>query len=131
MFPKDGENRNNNCKKATSSISKVVSKWLDKNGKPIWPLNDEFEGTPVKKVFKPGERFDRYGKEINGYFTAPVGTPFEMRSFPPENKKLPYSVYEVIKPFEGLEGKTAPWFDQPGGGTQYKMPKKRNRKERK
>ncbi|AFK85433.1 MULTISPECIES: TNT domain-containing protein [Thermoanaerobacterium] len=34
-----------------------------------------------------------------------------------------YHVYEVVKPFEGLEGKTAPWFDQPGGGIQYKMPK--------
>ncbi|MGB9780294.1 TNT domain-containing protein, partial [Caldanaerobacter sp.] len=35
----------------------------------------------------------------------------------------PYNVYEVIKPFEALEGKTASWFNQPGGGIQYKMPK--------
>lgn len=111
-------------KEATSSPSKVASKWLDENGKPIWPPNDGFEGTPVKRVFKPGERFDRYGKEINGYFTAPVGTPFEMRSLPPEVKvTASYHVYEVVKPFEALEGKTAPWFDQPGGGIQYKMPK--------
>ncbi|WP_273702694.1 TNT domain-containing protein [Thermoanaerobacter sp. A7A] len=77
----------------------------------------------MKKVFKPGERFDRYGYEKTGKFAAPVGTPFEMRSLPPENRKLPYNIYEVIKPFEALEGKTAPWFDQPGGSIQYKMPK--------
>ncbi|AEF16799.1 hypothetical protein Thexy_0756 [Thermoanaerobacterium xylanolyticum LX-11] len=110
-------------KEAASSSSKVASKWLDENGKYIWPPNDGFEGAPVKKVFKPGERFDRYGKET-GEFTAPVGTPFEMRSLPSEYKNsVPYNVYEVVKPFEALEGKTAPWFDQPGGGTQCKLPK--------
>lgn len=37
-------------------------------------------------ILNPGERFDRYGKEQSGEFTAPVGTPFEMRSLPPEYK---------------------------------------------
>ncbi|MGB9810025.1 MAG: TNT domain-containing protein [Caldanaerobacter sp.] len=31
---------------------------------------------------------------------------------------------KVVKPFEALEGKTASWFNQPGGGTQYKLPKR-------
>ncbi|WP_432416185.1 TNT domain-containing protein [Thermoanaerobacterium aotearoense] len=53
-----------------------------------------------------------------------MGTSFEMRSLPPKYKiTKPYNVYEVVKPFEGLEGKIATWFDQPGGGIQYKLPK--------
>ncbi len=107
---------------AASSSSKIASKWLDKNGKYIWPPNDGFVDTPVKKVFKPGEKFDRYGSK-DGFFTAPIGTPFEMRSLPREYELKKYHVYEVVKPFEVLEGKAAPWFDQPGGGIQYKMPK--------
>jgi len=31
--------------------------------------------------------------------------------------------YEILKPIPGVKsGKIAPWFDQPGGGTQYQMP---------
>ncbi|MGB9679676.1 MAG: hypothetical protein ACPL3A_06695 [Thermoanaerobacteraceae bacterium] len=36
-------------KEATSSISKVALKWIDENGKYIWPLKDEFEGTLVRQ----------------------------------------------------------------------------------
>ncbi|CAM0497263.1 hypothetical protein [Thermoanaerobacter kivui] len=63
-------------KETASSSSKIASKRLDENGKYIWPPNNGFEGTPVKRIFKPGERFDRYGDET-GEFTAPRGTPFE------------------------------------------------------
>ncbi|MED4130159.1 TNT domain-containing protein [Shouchella miscanthi] len=30
-----------------------------------------------------------------------------------------YYRYEVLKPLEVDGGKIAPWFDRPGGGTQY------------
>jgi hypothetical protein len=33
---------------------------------------------------------------------------------------MPYYRYEVLKPLRVAAGKTAPWFDQPGGGIQYK-----------
>jgi hypothetical protein len=47
-----------------------------------------------------------------------------MRSLPSEYKiTKSYNIYEVIEPFEAWEGKISPWFDQPGGGIQYKMPK--------
>ncbi len=39
-----------------------------------------------------------------------------------EKNRAEYYVYEVIKPLDVdvREGKTADWFGQPGGGTQYK-----------
>lgn len=32
-----------------------------------------------------------------------------------------YNEYEIRRPFPVREGKVAPWFDRPGGGTQYKI----------
>lgn len=34
----------------------------------------------------------------------------------------PYGAYEVVKPFDVQSGTTAPWFNQLGLGTQYKLP---------
>ena len=51
-----------------------------------------------------------------------VGTPFEMRSLPAESIYNPYHRYEVVEPIKVQAGKVAPWFDQPGGGTQYRHP---------
>jgi len=31
-----------------------------------------------------------------------------------------YFRYEVVRPLRVAAGKAAPWFDQPGGGMQYK-----------
>ncbi|MCG8540992.1 MAG: TNT domain-containing protein [Clostridia bacterium] len=44
-----------------------------------------------------------------------------LRSLAPGTEVKPYHVYEVVKPVEGLGGKIAPWFDQSGGGIQYKL----------
>jgi len=63
----------------------------------------------------------RYGHET-GRFTSPEGTPFENRSLPPGSENRPFHTYEVLKPFDVLEGDVAPWFDQPGGGIQYMLP---------
>jgi len=41
----------------------------------------------------------------------------------PGSKTKPYHIYEVVKPIEGLGGKVVPWFDEPGGGIQYKFDK--------
>ncbi|REK66649.1 MAG: hypothetical protein C6P35_08280 [Cohnella sp.] len=86
----------------------------------IWPKNDGFAGVPKKVTLQPGTRIDRYGLET-GKFVSPEGTPYEMRSLAPGTETKPYTVYEVVKPLDALGGKIAPWFDQPGGGIQYKF----------
>jgi predicted ribonuclease toxin of YeeF-YezG toxin-antitoxin module len=85
-----------------------------------FPLNDGFAGTPVATELKPGIKFDRYGDE-DGTFAAPAGTPFSQRSLRPGDDLKPLNEYEVVKPFNAKTGKTAPWFGESGGGTQYKF----------
>ena len=97
-----------------------ASKWVDKAGNIKWPKNDGFAGSPKKVILQPGTKIDRYGYE-GGTFVSPQGTPYEMRSLAPGTEIKPYNVYEVVKPVDGLGGKIAPWFDQPGGGIQYKL----------
>ena len=87
-------------------------------GKIIWPENDGFLNEPVRETLEPGTRIDRYGTG-GGYYTSPEGTSFEERSIVPGAG--PYKSYEVVKPVEVWSGETAPWFDQDGGGTQYKF----------
>lgn len=84
-----------------------------------WPPNDGFHGTPFTQILKPGTLVDRYGRS-GGSFLSPAGTPFEARALPPHYLNThPYHVYEVVKPFEVQAGRIAPWFGQPGMGTQY------------
>ncbi|TPE68209.1 T7SS effector LXG polymorphic toxin [Halalkalibacterium halodurans] len=87
-----------------------------------WPINDGFEGVAKDATLRPGTRIDRYGFE-SGTFVSPEGISYEMRSLAPGTKSKPYHVYEVLKPIEGFEGKIAPWFDEVGGGVQYKLTK--------
>jgi hypothetical protein len=68
-----------------------------------------------------GTRIDRYGYEA-GTFLSPEGTPTWMRSLAPGTTSKPYGVYEVSKPVTVQSGKVAPWFGQPGQGTQYELP---------
>jgi hypothetical protein len=95
--------------------------WYKPDGTPKWPDNDGFAGTPSKYTLRPGTRIDRYGDEF-GSFVSPEGTSFGARALPPGWEHKPYNSYEVIKPFDVNSGTTAPWFDQPGGGTQYQLP---------
>ena len=97
---------------------KINSKYYDSAGNIIWPVNQGFAGTPVVKVLEPGTRIDRYGYE-SGRYVSPAGTPYEQRALAPGTEKKPYKVYEIVKPVEVQAGKIAPWFDEPGGGTQY------------
>ncbi|MEU4565953.1 glycohydrolase toxin TNT-related protein [Micromonospora sp. NPDC023956] len=87
------------------------------------------DGRPVKvaQTLLPGYRLDRFGFPGGGYL-APLGTPFGSRALPPSNLNTPekaplanYHVYCVLKAFTVDSGPTAPWFAQPGMGTQYKL----------
>ncbi|SCL38233.1 Protein of unknown function [Micromonospora pallida] len=87
------------------------------------------DGRPVKaaQTLLPGYRLDRFGFS-GGAYLAPLGTPFSARSLPPANLSTPesaplanYHVYCVLKAFAVDSGPTAPWFGQPGMGTQFKL----------
>ena len=95
-----------------NSVDDVIS--------PNWPPNDGFMGPSEIKTLEPGTLIDRYGP-LNGYFAAPAGTPFEMRSLPADYINKPLYTFEVIKPIQVHAGITAPWFGQPGLGIQYKF----------
>lgn len=56
-----------------------------------------------------------------GSYVSPVGTPYEMRSLAPSTGLKPYKVFEVVKPVRGQGSVISPWFDQPGGGLQFKL----------
>jgi len=96
--------------------------WKDNSGNIIWPNNDGFTGIPKEVTLQPGTRIDRYGYE-NGSYVAPEGTPYEMRSLAPGTENKPYNVYEVLKPLDAMGGEIISWFDQPGGGLQFKFSK--------
>ena len=87
-----------------------------------WPPNRGFSGTPVRETLKPGTRIDRYGYD-GGTFVSPEGVPSPMRSLAPGTTDKPYSIFDVVKPLDVQSGKTAPWFGQPGGGTQFELDK--------
>lgn len=87
-----------------------------------YPPNRGFLGVPKKTTLKPGTTIDRVG-DAGGTYASPAGTPLEARSLPPSRMGDPIRKYEILKPIEGvLEGPAAPWYGQPGMGTQYKLP---------
>ncbi|OFD68801.1 MULTISPECIES: TNT domain-containing protein [Bacillus cereus group] len=87
-------------------------------GEIHWPPNDGFvSGTQKVETLHPGTKLDRYGNP-KGSFLAPESDSFPIRALAPHSEQAPYYVYEVIADFEVTSGKIAPWFDQPGGGTQ-------------
>ncbi|MEV4416565.1 TNT domain-containing protein [Catellatospora sp. NPDC049609] len=111
---------------------RFVAQYLDDQQRFIYPPNDGFvtHGDMVDRhpvELKPRARLDRFGFP-GGSFLAPAGTAFGQRALPPQSLNTPdgaplanYHVYCVIKPFTVDGGPTAPWFGQPGMGTQYKL----------
>ncbi|MFI6689873.1 TNT domain-containing protein [Streptomyces sp. NPDC050485] len=125
--------------------------WNTEDGWYRYPYFDGFQGTPTNYFPKAGELMDRFGgtgyidekgAAKGGGFLAPKdGTPYSQRALPPDNvvaevtDRGGYHVYKWIKPWTAADaaahgniqgGKIAPWFDQPGGGTQYLLPKGTN-----
>ena len=87
-----------------------------------YPPNDGFACNPETITMQPGEQFDRI-RGTTGVFGAEPGTSLPQRSLPPTNPGIPLRIYEVQKPITGvLKGITAPFYNQPGGGVQYKFP---------
>ncbi|SFX76089.1 Protein of unknown function [Thermoactinomyces sp. DSM 45891] len=85
-----------------------------------WPKDDGFqEGTRGMKDLEVGAILDRYGEPKGGYFLSPAGTPYEQRALAVHSKHANHYKYRVNKPFAVEGGEIAPYFDQPGGGTQF------------
>lgn len=107
--------------KAYKAAEKTLAhKWLNEDGKIKWPPNAGFVEPPQKIVLKPGARIDRYGDRDGSYF-SPAGTLFEHRGLPESFRQAPRMTYEILKELPATSGIAAPWFDQPGGGTQHKL----------
>ena len=105
---------------------KGEDRFYSDDDEPIYPLNDGFIGEPKKITLKAGSIvLDRYGGE-KGTFVATYGTALEMRALPRGSRKnTEYHIYIVTEDLEGVfAGKTAPWFNQKGGGMQFKLPDK-------
>ncbi len=68
---------------------------------------------------QPGTIVNRYGKTTGNYL-APVNTPIEMRALPPWTDFNNYHQYEVLQEFDVSSSVIAPYYEQPGGGIQYK-----------
>ncbi|WP_436563623.1 TNT domain-containing protein [Kitasatospora sp. HPMI-4] len=104
--------------------------WRDGNW--IYPAQDGYvlnpDGTPQKTAvtLQKDQDIDRYGGE-GGSFLAPEGLPYAQRSLPPQSlvgtpaAGCNYHDYRVLKPFKLYTGPIAPWFAQPGLGTQYQL----------
>ncbi len=88
-------------------------------GKPVWPENNGALGYEKPVILPTGTKIDRYGDKPGNYF-APAGTPFENRSLPQEYINKPIITYETTRPMMMWESTTAPHFNQPGFGTQYR-----------
>lgn len=104
---------------------KGEERFYSDKGKPIYPPNDGAVGTPKTITLKAGSVIvDRYGRET-GQYLSPMGTPYEKRSLPRGSKEREYHIYQVIKDIGNVqEAEIGAWFGQPGGGVQYKLPKR-------
>lgn len=84
-------------------------------------------GTVIPDTKLPaGAVLGRFGYP-GGAYLAPEGTPFSELSLPPGSAVKPYYKYVVDDPtalppgWHIEESQAAPWFYQPGGGTQYRI----------
>jgi hypothetical protein len=84
-------------------------------------------GTVVDNTEIPqGTVIDRFGYP-GGAWLSPDGVPFAERALPPDSASKPYYQYVVEDPSKLPPGwrieqsQAAPWFQQPGGGTQYRI----------
>jgi len=86
-----------------------------------YPANAEISGTIKNEYLFPGTRVDRYG-DLYGNWLSPEGTPYGMRSIPPDMG--PYSSFTVVKPFPVQSSLASPGFfyNQVGFGVQYRTP---------
>lgn len=84
----------------------------------ILARTDERGGAAGPVQVAPGDMLDAYGAETEHHLFA-LGTPFDQRSEPPSRVGSPYFAFVVARelPNVVMEGRAAPWFEMPGGGS--------------
>ena len=85
-----------------------------------WPPNNGCALPVTSHTFSVGATICRYGAPGGSYGAVP-GTEFPKCSLPRDTDCSKYTCYEVTCPVTAESCKIAPWFGQPGGGTQYKF----------
>ncbi|OBJ52929.1 hypothetical protein A9W95_19315 [Mycobacterium sp. 1423905.2] len=93
-----------------------------------WPSKPyAIPGTVVPNAqLAPGTALDRFGWP-GGAYLSPEGVLFSERALPPDSATKPYFRYVVDDPdalppgYQIEQSRAAPWFHQPGGGTQYRI----------
>ncbi|KAL9001736.1 MAG: hypothetical protein Q9188_005296 [Gyalolechia gomerana] len=104
-----------------------LDRWTNENGFYLYPPQNGFQidlaGNPIlgDLTLRPGTRVDRFGSEY-------ADAPYAQRALLPSNLDTPpatpeypynYRIYTVLKRLDVLGGPIAPWFGQPGLGTQF------------
>lgn len=104
---------------------KGEDRFYSDEGEAIYPPNDGAIGFPRTITLKAGSIIvDRYGG-ATGQYLSPRETPYEQRSLPRGSKKRGYHVYQIVKNIDNVHAaEISAWFGQPGGGIQYKLPKR-------
>lgn len=93
-----------------------------KNGSIWWPPNNgAVANTEHDTQLPAGTVVGRIGG-TKGRYVAPPNTPREKLSLAPSSDSAPYTEYRLLKTVKVKEAIVAPWFDKPGGGTQYLLP---------
>jgi RHS repeat-associated protein len=98
--------------------SQALVPWVDSAGRPP---NLGAIGAWTQETLGPGTVISRIGGE-GGRFTSPLGTPVSMRSIEFSSRTLPETQYKVISALDVQKSYVAPWYNQIGFGTQYRLP---------
>ena len=100
---------------------KDEARFYDDNDDPIYPMNNGAVGKEERITLPKGTVISRYGLN-SGSFASPVGTAIEERSLPKETReKCRLHTFELKKDVICYRSIVASWFDQKGGGVQYRF----------
>jgi len=121
---RDASEYEEQLEKAEINLHKPNS-WYNEDGSINFPPNDgAIPGTEKIVELPIGTIVGRYGGTTDSsIYVTQAGTPPEKLSLPPTTDKTVYEEYKVTKPIPNtIQAEVAPWGDDPGGGTQYKLP---------
>lgn len=101
--------------------------WPPRAGGPLDGMDGAVPGTVQDIPVQAGTQIDRIGKPDGRFFGSP-GDAVEQRSLAPWTGMGQYTVLEFTRDIPIGDGRyivrvgeVAPWFNQPGGGTQFQI----------
>lgn len=114
--------------KLTMDEARTLAKhanWKDATNQWIWPPDNGFHNPPRAHILEAGQELviDRFGSP-RGRFVSPADEAIEARALAPDTdlSSANYHRYRVEGDIKVDAGIATPWFDQPGGAIQYKLP---------